>query len=154
MRLIKQQDQRRDKCPRPGLVSHRSGVAVVEMALLLPLLLAFTLGAAEYGYAIYVKHTLTAAAREGARTAVVVGATLTDVQTAVTNVMSSSGFAQSEYTWPPTITPSTWATAPAGTTITVQVQATWGQIGISVLPAGGIPKTKTVSAATAMRKEG
>ena len=45
----------------------RCGNAIVEMALLLPVLIGLTFGAAEYGYAMYVKHTLQGASREGAR---------------------------------------------------------------------------------------
>ena len=112
----------------------RSGNAVLDMALIMPLLIMLTFGAVEYGFALYIKHSLQAAAREGARAAIVSGATATDVQTAVDSSMLAAGFAQSKYTRPPTITPSGWATSTAGTTIQVTVQTTWGTAGISVLP--------------------
>ena len=134
----------------------RSGNAVLDMALVMPLLIGLTFGACEYGYALYVKHSLQAAAREGARAAIVSGATATDVQTAVDDSMLAAGFAQSKYTRPPTIIPSGWATSTAGTTITVTVNTTWGTIGVHVLPSalGGIPNAKTMSGSTTMRKEG
>src|SRR3954463_9405041 len=95
---------------RPGrrrvrVLRFRSGNAVLDMALVLPLLIALTFGAVEYGYALYIKHSLQAAAREGARAAIVSGATATDVQNAVDSSMLAAGFAQTKYTRPPTVTP-------------------------------------------------
>lgn len=134
----------------------RSGNAVLDMAFVLPILLALTFGAVEYGYALYLKHALQGAAREGARAAIVAGATATHVQTAVDTSMQASGFPQAKYTRPPTITPAGWPTAAAGTTITVTVQTTWGTAGVKVLPSamGGISSSKVISGATTMRKEG
>src|SRR2546428_6539648 len=94
---------------KPSARRVRSGNAIVEMALLLPVLIGLTFGAAEYGYAMYVKHTLQGASREGARASVVAGAVAADVQTAVDGAMSAAGFATTKYTRPPTVTPSGWA---------------------------------------------
>jgi Flp pilus assembly protein TadG len=135
------------------------------MALVLPLLLMITFGAVEYGYAMFIKHTLQSAAREGARAAIVQGADQNAVMTAVDNAMNVAGFAPAKYTRPATIemqqqgttTWSTaWGSAVAGDSIKVTVQTTWGTAGISVLPGwlGGIPTTKPLSGATTMRKEG
>jgi Flp pilus assembly protein TadG len=134
----------------------RSGNALLDMAFVLPILLMLTFGAVEYGYALYIKHSLQSAAREGARAAIVSGATATDVQTAVDSSMQASGFVQAKYTRPPTIAPAGWATAAAGTTVTVTVRTTWGTAGVSVLPTilGGIPTSKQLQGATTMRKEG
>lgn len=131
------------------------GNAMIEMVLLLPILLMLSLGAAQYGYAMYIKHTLQGAAREGARAAVVAGATAADVQTAVDGAMSAAGFAQSKYNRPPTIAPANWTTQPMGTAITVTVTAQWGTIGFSGLPSwlGGIASSKVITGATTMRKE-
>src|SRR4051812_49150586 len=78
----------------------RTGNALLDLAFVLPILLALTFGAVEYGYALYVKHALQGAAREGARTAIVAGATSTQVQAAVDNAMSVAGFPQAKYTRP------------------------------------------------------
>src|SRR5688572_27718418 len=91
----------------------RSGNAVLDMALIMPLLVMLTFGAVEYGFALYIKHTLQAAAREGARAAIVAGATAASVQQSVDDAMSVAGFAQTKYTRPPTILPANWLTAPA-----------------------------------------
>jgi Flp pilus assembly protein TadG len=148
----------RHTTPKPAIrrPRFRSGNAVLDLALVMPLLIGLTFGACEYGYALYVKHSLQAAAREGARAAIVSGATATDVQTAVDDSMLAAGFAQAKYTRPPTIAPAAWTTAAAGTTITVSVTTTWGTIGVHVLPTylGGISNSKTMTGATTMRKEG
>lgn len=134
----------------------RSGNAVLDMALVMPLLIMLTFGAVEYGYALYLKHTLQGAAREGARAAIVAGATATSVQQAVDDAMAAAGFLQTKYTRPVTIEPSNWATAAAGQTIKVTVQTTWGTAGVNCLPTvlGGIGPAKVLHGATTMRKEG
>src|SRR4051812_10581456 len=92
----------------PNLFRRRSsrlrGNAVLDLALVMPVLLGLTFGAMEYGYALYLKHTLQGAAREGARAAVVAGATAQNVQDAVDGAMNAAGFAQAKYVRPPTIT--------------------------------------------------
>jgi Flp pilus assembly protein TadG len=132
------------------------GNALLDMVFVLPVLLGVTFGAIEYGYALYIKHSLQAAAREGARAAIVAGATATTVQDAIDASMQASGFVQAKYTRPPTIVPANWTSSTAGTTISVTVQTTWGTAGVSVLPTwlGGIPTTKNLAGGTTMRKEG
>lgn len=49
----------------------RSGQALVEFALIVPLLLLIAVGVAEFGRAWNLQQVITGAAREGARTAVV-----------------------------------------------------------------------------------
>ena len=134
----------------------RAGNALLDLAFVLPILLGLTFGAVEYGYAVYVKHALQGAAREGARRAIVAGATAAQVQAAVDDSMQQAGFPQAKYTRPAIITPANWATSTAGTAVRVEVKATWSNVGVSVLPTvlGGIDPTKELKANTAMRKEG
>ena len=158
MRLVNQ--NRSIRRPR-----FRSGNAVLDLALVMPLLIGITFGAVEYGYALYIKHSLQSAAREGARAAIVAGATAQNIQDHVDNSMQAAGFLQAKYTRPPTIeyqkagttTWSTaWTSAVAGDSIRVTVNTTWGTAGISVLPSylGGIGPAKVLSGSTTMRKEG
>ena len=144
------------RLPRRRHPGRRSGNAVLDMALVMPLLIMLTFGAVEYGYALYLKHTLQGAAREGARAAIVAGATATSVQQAVDEAMAAAGFAQSKYTRPVSIEPSNWAATAAGQTIKVTVQTTWGTAGVNCLPTvlGGIGPAKVLQGATTMRKEG
>jgi Flp pilus assembly protein TadG len=134
----------------------RSGNALLDLAFVLPILLMLTFGAVEYGYALYVKHALQGAAREGARAAIVAGATPAQVQASVDSAMQVAGFPQAKYTRPATITPTNWVSSAAGTAVTVEVKATWSTVGVQVLPQvmGGINPAKQLKSATTMRKEG
>jgi Flp pilus assembly protein TadG len=128
----------------------RRGNAVLEAALVLPIILSLSFGGVEFGYYMFVKNTMQGAAREGARAAISSGATNTDVNTAVAGVMSAAGFNSSQYTV--TTTPSTISTATTGTAVTVSVSASWGTVGVR--PLGVISSTKNVTGVTVMRKEG
>ena len=69
----------------------RRGSAVVEMAVMAPLLITAMLGMIEVGYAFMVKQTVTLASREGARAGALPGGTMDDVQSAVDAAMASPG---------------------------------------------------------------
>jgi Flp pilus assembly protein TadG len=131
------------------------GSSVLDMALVLPILLALSFGTVEFGYYLFVKHNMQAAAREGARAAIVPSAVQSDVTTAVANVMSAAGLSASGYTTTVTDTSGNAinvSTATAGTAIKVTVQCTWGTVGVR--PLGVISSTKAVIGTTVMRKEG
>lgn len=55
-----------------------SGQSLVEFALVLPIILLLSLGVLEYGWMLNAKITVTAAAREGARAAAILGKDATD----------------------------------------------------------------------------
>jgi Flp pilus assembly protein TadG len=121
----------------------------------LPILLALAFGTVEFGYYFYVKHNVQAAAREGARAAIVPSAVAGDVTTAVQNVMTAAGLGSSGYTTSVTDINGNAinvSTASAGTAIKVTVQCTWGNVGVR--PLGVISSTKIVTGNTVMRKEG
>jgi len=61
----------------------RSGTAIVETAVMLPVLLAVTFGVVEFGRALMVINLMTNAAREGARRAIIKGISTSDVKTLV-----------------------------------------------------------------------
>ena len=69
----------------------RRGVAVVEMAVVAPLLIFLVLGTVEMGWMLMVRHTVSSAAREGARASTLPSATLAEVQGKVDAAMSGSG---------------------------------------------------------------
>ena len=46
---------------------NRRGNALLDAALVLPILLSLTFGTVEYGYFFFVKHSMQGAAREGCR---------------------------------------------------------------------------------------
>ncbi len=145
---------------RSKILTRRSGGSLIEMVLLMPLLLGLSFLTAEYGYVLYIKHTLQGASREGARAAIVAGATTSDITTAVSNAMSAAGFPSDKYN-APTVSPSGWSSAAAGTAISVSVTAQWGTVGFNIfpstllgIPTGAIPTNKVITGVTTMRKEG
>ncbi len=131
-------------------ITRRRGNAVLDMALVMPVLLYLAFGTVEFGYYFYVKHTMQGAAREGARAAIVSGATSSDVTTAVSGVMTAAGFASTKYSTP-AVSPSGWTSSTSGTAITVTVSSTWSQIGIT--PSMMIGSAKQVVGTAVMRKE-
>ncbi len=133
------------------------GSAVLDAALVFPILLSLTFGTVEYGYYFYVKHSLQGAAREGARAAITPTAKDSDVTTAVSTAMSAAGLSSSGYTT--AVTNSAGGTISvaglaAGTSINVTVQCTWGTVGSGFRPMGLIGTAKIVKGVTVMRKEG
>jgi Flp pilus assembly protein TadG len=137
----------------------RRGSAVLDMALVFPVLIMLAFGVVEYGYYFYVKHNAQAASREGARAAVVAGAKSADVTVAVANVMAATGLDKTGYTVTVTDTagtPINFSTVVSGTPIKVLVQFNWGAVGVHPLPEilGGMSPTRPVKGATVMRREG
>ena len=137
----------------------RGGGSLVEMIFVLPILLGLAFGVVEYGYFFFVKHTVQAAAREGARAAIVASASNQNVTDAVSSVMTSAGLNNTGYTVAVTDTSGAAVTVgnvAAGSSLKVTVQCTWGSVGIHPLPEalGGISTTKIVKGTTVMRKEG
>jgi Flp pilus assembly protein TadG len=129
------------------------GGAVLEMALVLPILLMLAFGTADYGYFFFVKHTVTGAAQVGARAAIPASATNANVTAAVANAMSAAGFQSASYTI--TLSPSDISTAADGSSIQVTVTCSWGTVGLHALPSamGGISNSKNVIGVATMRKE-
>jgi Flp pilus assembly protein TadG len=99
--------------------SSRSGLAVVELAICLPLMVMLTFGAIEAANAIYLKQTLVTAAYEAARTATALGATQKDGEDRYSEVVNAVGMKGSAITFTPQIKSDT----PSGTAIKVTVTA-------------------------------
>ncbi len=74
----------------------RRGSAVVETAVVAPLVVAAMMGTMDVGYAFMVKQTVTLAAREGARTATMPGGTMDDVHAAVDASMEAANLERAE----------------------------------------------------------
>lgn len=71
--------------------------AVVEMAIVTPVLLTMLFGIIEYGWVFTIKQSLTNAAREGCRVASMQGSTDAQVTGAVRAYLNSSGLQPDEY---------------------------------------------------------
>lgn len=126
---------------------HRArAVAIVEFAVVLPLLLTILLGIIEYGWVFMVRQTLQSAAREGCRLAVLQSSVepYTGVVAIVNQVMGPTGL--SDYTV--TMTHAT----PAEPVETVVVAVPYDSVSL----VGGFFGTHgyNLAGSCAMRKEG
>lgn len=74
----------------PSVTHRRSGAALVEMALILPLFLLVVLGIIEFGRAMMVGQIVTNAARHGTRQAVIDGSTNADVEDEIRQFLQES----------------------------------------------------------------
>ena len=70
-----------------------AGVALIEAAFILPLLLLLAMGMLDFGRAFHAKHVLDEAAREGCRVAVVTSPDPDIVDARVNSVLSAAGLA-------------------------------------------------------------
>ncbi|HWE00862.1 MAG TPA: TadE/TadG family type IV pilus assembly protein [Tepidisphaeraceae bacterium] len=135
---------------------NRRGGAILEMALVLGLLLNLTFGMVEFSYFFYVKNAFENAAREGVRAAMLPGGATSDATTAVTNALASYNFPANSFSSTVTDTSGNTldpSTAAVGTSIQVNVVATWSTIGKGYRPLTLIAGTKQVTGYCVMQKE-
>jgi hypothetical protein len=88
-------DNRRNPRPSPN---PESGVALIEFAFVLPILLVLAMGMLDFGRAFHTKSLLDQAAREGARVAVVTSPDVDIVESRVNAVLASGGIAPTSVT--------------------------------------------------------
>jgi len=69
----------------------RRGTAVVEMAVVTPLLLLLIFGIMAFGWVFMMEQTITNATREATRVAILQGSTDSDVQTRFAQAMAPTG---------------------------------------------------------------
>jgi Flp pilus assembly protein TadG len=69
----------------------RRGVAVVELAIVSPLLFAMLFGIIEFGWLFTVQHTMVNASREGARVGVLQGATVEEIEATTREFLAPMG---------------------------------------------------------------
>ncbi len=76
----------------------RRAAAVVEMAVVTPLLLTMLFGIIEYGWVFSIKQSVTNAAREGCRVASMQGSTDAEIDNTVKAYLDATGLSSSDYT--------------------------------------------------------
>jgi Flp pilus assembly protein TadG len=86
---------------RKSLRRRRSGAAALETAVVAPVFLMLVFGQIEAARLGMVSQMLTAAAREGARAAVINGNTNSDVTTRVNGILSNAGLSSAKMTQSP-----------------------------------------------------
>lgn len=126
----------------------RQGAAVVEFAVVAPLMILLTMGMMEMGRVVMVKQLLVNASREGARLAVLPEATTTEVQNAVEQELQASSINGATITLTPTVIES----APPGAPITIAISIPAADV--SWIPKPMFTFSNTLSSSTTMRREG
>lgn len=71
--------------------------ATVELAVVMPLLLAILFGIIEYGWVFSVRQAMATASREGARVAALPGSTDEDIETRLAEVLTPLGLTEGKY---------------------------------------------------------
>ena len=132
---------------RPSAHHPESGVALIEFAFVLPILLVLAMGMLDFGRAFHTKSLLDQAAREGARVAVVTTPDQDIVEDRVNAVLASGGI---------TPTSVTVVGPDASNMVTVTVNATFTFItpGVFALVGGDYGNTIPMAGQTVMRFEG
>ncbi len=127
-----------------------AGSAMIELALVLPILAALTFGVIEYGWVFLKVSEVNNAARQGVRVAIRPGATIASVQSAVSAVMTQADLATSGYRL--TITPPDPNTVPTKNSITVAISLPYANV--SLTGTGFLPLPARINESATMSKEG
>ena len=125
----------------------RNGGAVVEFAIVAPLLILLVFGLIEYARIEMVLQTMNSAAQEACRAGVVPGSTSADVSAAASD--SLKGGLVSSFNV--SVAPAEVATLKAGDTFSVTVQVPIDKI--SWLPSPIVARGKQLKAQCTMRRE-
>lgn len=127
----------------------RRGLATVEMALALPLLLLIVLGTVEYGWMFLKAQQVTMAAHAGARAGALAGGTAADATAAIAQRMAQSGIGTYTVTMTPQGGP---ASLGRGEVLTVEVAVQYADV--AVLGTSMIPTPQTLTARSSIAREG
>lgn len=139
----------KDKLERPYRLFRRNrrAAAAVEFALVAPVFFLLVFGMIEYGRMVMVQQVLTNASREGARAAVLDGATVATVQNTVTSYLTAGSITGATIT----VAPNPLSGAEFGDPVTVTASISFNQV--SWLPSPMYLGGKTMTASTVMRRE-
>jgi len=130
-----------------GTAAQRRGASAVEFAIVAPLFFLLIIGIVEFGRALMVQQILTNASRVGAREAITLSTTQSEVVSAATNYASSTSVPGVNVG----VSPSP-STAVAGDMVSVTVSIPYSDI--TWIPAPWFLSSTTLTATSAMRKEG
>lgn len=120
--LRKRMLMRRSNPESERQASDRRGIAAMEFAVCLPILLVLIVGTIEACSMVYLKQTLTVAAYEGIRASVKANATTADVTAACNQILTARKVRNATIS----VLPSDFDRQPAQTWITVRVETTGG----------------------------
>ena len=127
--------------------TRRRGQALVEFALIAPILILLIMGIVEFGRIFSAQQTVTNASREGARTGILPNSSTTDVSNTVSSFMSTAGL-----TATPTVTcTNVGTTVQSGAPTSVTVSYTLPILTGTIIP--GIGESIDLTHTTVMRHE-
>lgn len=124
------------------------GTAVVEAALVFPLLLLLTMGAIEYGWLFLKSQQITNATRQGARLAIRPDSTNNKVLAAIDSLMVGGGMDS----YAVNFTPADISLLTVGEILEVRI--TVASASVVMIDAGFLPVPATLGAVVTMTKEG
>ena len=124
---------------------------VLEAVVILPLLLILLIGGLEFAWAFTKKVEVTSAARIGARAASLYSSNYGQVESAVSDQMTSAGFPVDA--WTLSISPEDPSAASSGEPVTVRIDAQYDSVSLGGL-SDWLPMPDTISSESVMRKEG
>jgi Flp pilus assembly protein TadG len=138
-----------DKLQRPCRLFRRNrrAAAAVEFAIVAPVFLLMVFGMIEYGRMVMVYQVITNASREGARVAVLDGATTATVTASVNSYLTAAMITGANVV----VAPNPPSTAKYGDPVTVTVSIPFSQV--SWLPSPMYLGSHTLTSATVMRRE-
>jgi Flp pilus assembly protein TadG len=134
-------------CFRRSGVRSRRGTATVELAVTAPVLFLLVFGVIEFGRALTVQQLLSNAARDGARSAILEGATVEQVEATVTSYLAGSNVPNASVA----VTPNPLTSAQGGDPVTVSVSVPF--TSVSWLPAPWFLGGATLESTVTMRRE-
>lgn len=132
---------------RRAMGIQRRGAAAVEFAVVAPVFVLMIFGMIEVSRGIMVKQIMTNAAREGARAAILDGATGTDVTTSVNTYLSNCSLAAATVTFPQGLPEAVTYGNP------VEVQVSLSYTDVSWLPIPRYMSSSSLTASSVMRRE-
>lgn len=127
---------------------NRQGAAAVEFAIIAPLFFLLVFGMIEFGRMIMVQQIITNASREGARMAVLDGATRHDVEMTVNDYLEGASIRGATVT----VSPDPPDSAGWGEPVTVTVRIPFGQVTWLPTPMY-VGRDMQLSSGTTMRRE-
>jgi len=125
----------------------RRGAAAVEMAIITPILFLLVFGMVDLGRAVMVQNLLTNAARDGARAAVLDGASASGIESQVTEYLAASSVNGATAM----VLPNPLTDAELGDPVSVTAQVPFD--AISWLPSSIYFRGATLQATVTMRRE-
>ena len=128
----------------------RRGTALVEAAILLPILLLMLFGMVEYGGLFWRASQLEATARTAVRAGALSGGSTSAVNTTISSMMSAAGLASSGYSV--TLNPGDPSSLVVGSQFTVTISVPYPNISLTMCPL--VPTPATLTRSCTMAKEG